>query len=421
MISCRTADRNCICKMLKYILSILTVLLIIALVILYHPAIQVSTSQELQAILERPLQKVEIRLKPGIYRLQPVHFTDPSCGNCQDPEMPVAATYGAKISGNDIIITGPENHSAIIETNAGYGLYLRDCENLLLENLTITGGIRDTAAMASDAAIVVSNSSVTISNNRIVNNIGDSLLIARHITGIMGICGRENSHLTIINNEILGNSWDGIALYRQSEAVISGNIIDGIDNAGREAGGGRGVAIGITWDARAEVRDNLIRHYWKGIGIFVNGQAEVSGNIIENCLTWGISLWDAGQGYPRSLITDNIIYHTGAMGAALTSQTTDDPGCFCHNIIVETAGNPAYDDPDYYGYQCALAVHELSENFLIEENIFHLNRRATPDLPDQDISVEEFQVGLPEIFTRFQKHPLWQQSSFYHKFFRQER
>jgi len=56
--------------------------------------------------------------------------------------------------------------------------------------------------MATDAAIVVSNSDIAIRNSTIQDNLGDSLLISKHISGVMGICGRENSHMTIIGNEI---------------------------------------------------------------------------------------------------------------------------------------------------------------------------------------------------------------------------
>ncbi len=127
----------------------------------------------------------------SIYNLSAVSFIDSTCGNCLEPDTPVSATYGLRISGKNITISGPEDRSAVIYTNSGYGLYIKDCERCILENLTITGGIRDSAAFASDAAIVVSNSSVTIRDNIITRNLGDSLMIAKNISGIMGICGRE--------------------------------------------------------------------------------------------------------------------------------------------------------------------------------------------------------------------------------------
>ena len=56
------------------------------------------------------------------------------------------------------------------------------------------------------------------------------------------------------------------------------------------------MGIGLTWDARAEVRRNRVSRYWKGIGIFVDARADVSHNVVEDILTWGIAYWDAGKG-----------------------------------------------------------------------------------------------------------------------------
>ncbi len=213
----------------------------------------------------------------------------------------------------------------------------------------------------------------------------------------MGICGRESSYLEIKDNEIIRNSWDGIALYRDSEAIIEGNIIDGIDKAGGKIpGGGRGVAIGVTWNAKAKITDNYIARYWKGIGLFVDAIGIVQNNIIEDMSTWGISIWDAGKGKPQGYISNNIIYDTGAMGVAITSSTEENPGFFKDNIIVQTAQNSTYDSPDYYGFQCALALHSAPAEFVIENNLFYNNRRAADDLPDNDVSEEEFLLKFQE-------------------------
>ena len=77
------------------------------------------------------------------------------------------------------------------------------------------------------------------------------------------------------------------------------NVIDGVDKAGGKArGGGRGVAIGVTWNASAEIRRNRVTRYWKGIGLFVDARGTVEENVVEEMLTWGIAFWDAGRGKP---------------------------------------------------------------------------------------------------------------------------
>jgi hypothetical protein len=327
---------------------------------------------ELQRLFVEPVESLHVTLMSGEYHLVPSAIVDSTCGNCENANTPVDATVGLHIRGKYVRITGPEDRSAIIHTHAGYGLFFEGCADGLVENVTITNGQRDTNGNATDAAIVVKNSTVTIRNNLISNNIGDSAVVAAKVVGIMGICGRENSNLTITNNEIIRNSWDGIALYRDAVAVIEGNIIDGVDKArGAQVGGGRGVGIGVTWNGKATIRNNLVTRYWKGIGLFVDAHGVVEGNIVEDIITWGIAYWDADKGTPVGVIENNIIYKTGACGASITrTREGEDPGRFVGNAIMETAQNERYDAPDYYCYQCALALHAVPAGFVIERNLF---------------------------------------------------
>jgi parallel beta-helix repeat protein len=233
---------------------------------------------------------------------------------------------------------------------------------------------------------------VVINENLITNNVGDSATVAKTIVGIMGVCCREHSFVTITNNDIIRNSWDGIALYRGAVATIENNTVDGVDKArGAQIGGGRGVGIGVTWNGRATIRNNRVTRYWKGIGLFVDAYGIVEGNIVEDIITWGISYWDADKGLPVGFIRNNVIYKTGACGASITrAREGEKTGEFTNNIIVETGQNPKYDPPDYYCFQCALALHAVPNSFIIKDNLFYNNRRATPDLPDHDVPLGEF-------------------------------
>ena len=375
---------------------------------------QVTSVIGLQAVLSGKVDSLEIYLQPGDYYLSPTSITDSTCGNCEEPNQFVPATAGLEISGSYVRITGPENRSAVIHTNAGYGIYFNHCKRGIIENLSVTGGIRDPDGNATDAAIVVKNSAVTIRNNHIYGNIGDSAIVVKNIVGVMGICGRENSDLTITDNEIIGNSWDGIALYRDASATIIGNLIDGVDKASSKvAGGGRGVAVGITWNARATIDGNLIKRYWKGIGIFVDANVTARNNIIEDILTWGIAYWDAERGKPVGIIENNIIYSTGACGVSITrSQPGPNPGHLIGNVIVRTAQNPKYDAPDYYCNQCALSISSKPDNFRIDDNQFFNNRRATETLPDYDLSESEFKKYAEDLRNRLLNSALFQQSDF---------
>jgi hypothetical protein len=354
-----------------------------------------------------------VQIVPGEYHLTPKEFVDSTCGNCEDPNTAVAATYGLQVSGKGLWIQGPEDHSAVIITHSGYGLFFNHCEACDIEDLTITGGERDEDGNATDAAIVVKNSNVSIKHNQIRDNIGDSATVAENVVGIMGICGRENSTMYVFENQIMRNSWDGIALYRGASATIAFNIIDGVDKAGgKQAGGGRGVAIGVTWNAKANIEYNLVRRYWKGIGLFMDAYGRVEHNIIEDMLTWGIALWDADRGKPVGVIEDNVIYNTGACGASITSSREENPGHFIGNVIVKTAQDPRYDSPDYYCYQCALAEHAVPENFRIEGNVFYDNRRATDDLRDYDVSETEFLEAIEPICEYFSQYEVFEESDF---------
>ena len=375
---------------------------------------QVTSVFGLQAVLSGKVDSLEIYLQPGDYYLSPTSITDSTCGNCEEPNQFVPATAGLEISGSYVRITGPENRSAVIHTNAGYGIYFNHCKRGIIENLSVTGGIRDPDGNATDAAIVIKNSAVTIRNNHIYGNIGDSAIVVKNIVGVMGICGRENSDLTITDNEIIGNSWDGIALYRDASATIIGNLIDGVDKASSKvAGGGRGVAVGITWNARATIDGNLVKRYWKGIGIFVDANVTARNNIIEDILTWGIAYWDAERGKPVGIIENNIIYSTGACGVSITrSQPGPNPGHLIGNVIVRTAQNPKYDAPDYYCNQCALSISSKPDNFRIDDNQFFNNRRATETLPDYDLSESEFKKYAEDLRNRLLNSALFQQSDF---------
>ncbi len=358
--------------------------------------IRVSTAEELQQLFIQPVESLEVSLLPGTYRLTPKPIIDPTCGNCQDPQTPVHATVGLHLRGQFIRLIGPPDRSAVVYTNAGYGLFIDSCARAEIIGLTITGGARDTAGAATDAAIVVKHSSALIRNNRIYANIGDSAIVGTVVVGIMGIAGREGAKMEIRHNEIERNSWDGIALYRDAEAIIEDNIVDGVEKAtGQKIGGGRGVAIGVTWNGKATIRRNLVKRYWKGIGLFVDASGIVEQNIVEDIVTWGIQLWDADRGKPSGKIERNVIYNTGACGAAITRASSEgDPGYFVGNILIRTAQNPRYDAPDYYCYQCALALHAVPNNFRVEDNVFYNNRRATSDLPDYDIPREVFEKAI---------------------------
>lgn len=327
---------------------------------------------------------VRFVLSNGHYFLEPSEYEDPLCANCADPTERVPATLGLRVSGRGIELVGANADSVVIHTNAGYGLLFEECENCLLSGVTVTDGVRDPDGRASDAGIVVRASTVRIEECRITENLGDSAVVASVVVGVMGIAGRENSDFSVNNCVIERNSWDGIALFRDARAEIRNNIVDGVDKAsGSRVGGGRGVAIGITWNAEAIVEGNLVRRYWKGIGMFVDAHATVRNNIVEDMLTWGIAYWGADSGLAVATIEENVVFQTGACGVLIDRPTGgDEPaGSFSRNAIVRANQNERYDSGEPYCEQLPIAHDRIPDGFVEADNLIHDNRRPD-DAPE---------------------------------------
>ena len=361
-------------------------------------------------------EPIRVLLLEGHHWLEPSAYLDPSCGNCEDPSTLVPASVGVVMTGSALRLVGPERGEAVVHTRAGYGLLVEDCTDCEISNVVFTDGVRDTSGSATDAALVVRRSSVRIAENTIRDNIGDPEIIQDKIVGIIGIAGREGAKMRIEGNRILRNSWDGIALYRGAEAEIVDNEIDGVDLAlGRTAGGGRGVGIGLTWNAKATVRGNRVARYWKGIGVFVDAQATVEDNVVERIATWGLSLWDAGKGRPSARFLHNVVDSTGACGCSIVRESAElpAPGELRGNVFSRTGQNPKYDDGEPYCYQAAIALHAAPETFRIGDNLLLDNREpgGRPGSGDRDPAT----VGLTlaNLAARLAIYPAAAQSDFF--------
>lgn len=273
-------------------------------------------TSDLQHAIDHAQSGDVIRIEPGIYEAKPRIFIDSLCGNCLEHRTFVSATQGFHIENKSLTIHGVDRERCVLKTNAGYGVYVNRSVNFSISNLTITGGVRDTSGDATDAAIVVKYSRATISDVRIID---DTIRMPNVIVGIGGIFGREGSELIISNNFIYNNTWDGIALYRGATAFITDNIIDK----------GRGVGIGITWDANAIVSRNRISHYWKGIGTFGTSRAIVRNNAVFDNLGWGLVV--TGSSFMEA--SNNAIVRNGNCGIAPWDSSAH--GVFTNNIIAE--------------------------------------------------------------------------------------
>jgi parallel beta-helix repeat protein len=359
-----------------------------------------------------------IQFAPGTYTLFPRTYTEDECGNCEAESTQVAATVGLEVSGRGIWLQGPdEGHGeAIIETNAGYGILFEDCSSCRLERITVTSGERDSDPNATDGAVVVKRSSVSIQDCIIRDNVGTPELVTETVVGIAGIVGRNGSALTVRNNRIVRNSWDGVVLYRGSQGTIENNVIDGVDLArGRLIGGGRGVGIGATGESFARVSGNLVRHYWKGIGVFLDAQMTAEGNVVEHVATWGMTLWDADRGKPVGNFRRNIIFDTGACGMSIVRSSGDPPppGQVVQNVFIRTGQDPAYDSGEPYCLQMPIARHAVPPRFPINGNLFLDNREGEGREHPEDLSREAFDIQLLPILEGLQRWTAVQESDFW--------
>ena len=360
---------------------------------------------------------VRIVMRPGHYWLSPDPWTDPSCGNCEDPDRTVEGTAGLVVSGRNIELvgTGSSADEVVIHAPAGHGIVFDGCEACALRGLTVTDAVRDTVGETTNAAVLIRESDVHLDSVVIRDNLGDSAVVANTVSGVMGIAVREGGELLLTNSRIIRNSWDGVAMYREASATLRDNVVDGVDAAtGARLGGGRGVGIGLTWNARAVVEGNLVRGYWKGIGVFVDAEGEIRENIVEDVLTWGIVLWDADKGTPRALVERNAVYRTGACGLNIHDSGESDPapGFVRHNIVIQTGQNPRYDNGEPYCEQTAIAVPHVPEGFAISDNALRSNRESE-DAPGRgDQNDDEYESLAAPVLEALRLRPALRGSAF---------
>lgn len=375
---------------------------------------------ELQMALVTIREPTRIVLEPGHYVLAPTEWTDSTCGNCQDPATPVPATLGLRLTGERLELVGAAADSVIIHTNAGYGILVEDCTGCVIRGVTVTGGIRDPDGQATNGAVVVRRATATVDACRIRDNIGDSTTVAQTVVGIAGVVGREGAELSLTNCRIERNSWDGVALYRGARAQIHDNVVDGVDQAsGARVGGGRGVGIGLTWDAQAEISGNLVTRYWKGIGAFVDAQATVRYNVVEDILTWGIAFWGADGGGAVGRIQENAIYQTGACGAMIDRATGGEvpPGFFRANLVVATGQNERYDTGEPYCPQRPIARATVPDGFTITDNLLTGNRQPTDAWPlEEELDEAAFRAQAASLIAALSTRPALAGSAFLARF-----
>ncbi|MBI2895582.1 MAG: right-handed parallel beta-helix repeat-containing protein [Deltaproteobacteria bacterium] len=291
--------------------------------------------RNLQVAIDDARDGDTIRLMPGRFVAEPSEYTDPTCGNCGDADFraDIPATAGFIVSGKGLHILGSSRDESIIETSAGYGVLFESAGESTLEQVTVTGGLRDADGRATDAGIVVRHTSLVVKDVDVVEN--DDLYQGEPdpIVGIIGIAGREGAELTVIGCRIENNSWDGIAMYR-SDPDVAGSAATALvvhTTIGCTSGcvnpRGRGVGIGVTWDAEAVIVNSRIHHQWKGIGSFGTSRVTALNNIVSDQVGWGVIA--SGQSWMEAI--NNVIVANGTTGLAAWDPSAS--GRFVNNVV----------------------------------------------------------------------------------------
>jgi len=274
----------------------------------------VERGSDLQAVIDRAADNDTIIVGAKEFEARPRAFIDSLCGNCLDNRTPVEASYGFIVKDKALVIIGKDRDQSRLITRAGYGLFFVDSEGSVVQNLTVSGGVRDLDGNATDAGIVVRRSRVRIENVDIRDNDHRDSSV---VVGIGGVFGREGADITVTGCRIVNNGWDGVALYRGATATVSDCLIKD----------GRGAGIGVTWDATCQAYRNEVTGFWKGIGSFGTSLVVARNNLVHDNLGWGM----IATGQSRLHAINNVIHHNGNCGLAPWS--TEAGGRIINNII----------------------------------------------------------------------------------------
>lgn len=277
---------------------------------------RVELGSDLQAVIDRAVDGDTIMLGAKTFEARPTKYVDSLCGNCENPQTTVEASYGFLIKDKSLVLVGTDRRTTRLVTNSGYGVFFVNSRSSQIHNLTITGGRRDGDGNATDAGLVIRQSALTVTEVDIRDNDDRDSAV---VVGVCGVVGREGAEIELRNCSIVNNSWDGVALYRGASALIADCRISD----------GRGAGIGVTWDAMCVAYRNDVSGYWKGIGSFGTASLISHNNLIHDNLGWGLIA--TGQSHLDAI--NNVVHHNGNCGVAPWS--TDSRGRIINNIITQ--------------------------------------------------------------------------------------
>ena len=120
--------------------------------------------RKLEFAIDAATDGATIQIHPGTYSAWPVAYDDPGCGNCDDATYAsgAKASRGFLIEDKSLHLIGDNRDTVILDTNAGYGVLFINAGESSIQNLTVTGGMRDADGQATDGGIVVKYTTLLI-------------------------------------------------------------------------------------------------------------------------------------------------------------------------------------------------------------------------------------------------------------------
>lgn len=290
--------------------------------------------RHVQSAIDHAQSGDTVFIRNGRHYATPVNFIDPTCGNCDAASFRqnIPATRGFLVIGKTVFLKGESRTGTILETRAGYGVLFESAGTSRIENLTITGGIRDRDGRATNGAVVARATALTVRFADIVYNSNRYTGTPDPIVGISGIVGREGAVIEAHDLLIAHSSWDGIALYRGDPAVPNSGARATIRHLNITHG--RGVGIGVAWDARATIYGVSVSNFWKGVGSFGSAVVSLKSSIVRDHLMWGV----IAAGTSSLTAVNNVVTRVGTVGMAQWDPTATVD--FTNNIVYDNGRDP---------------------------------------------------------------------------------
>jgi uncharacterized secreted repeat protein (TIGR03808 family) len=275
-----------------------------------------------------------------------VHFDDIKSVRISDCEIAGAGGNGVTLESCD----GEVTHSTIIDA-ADNALFCNDSRGLLIAANIIAksgnGGIRVWQSdKRRDGSLIADNriedtsarAGGTGENGNAINvfRAADVIVRGNHIrnAAFSAIRGNSASNIQIVGNNCA--ALDEVAIYSEfgfEGAVISDNVIDGAET-------GISVTNFNEGGRLATVRGNLVRNLRTrrpdeaGVGIGVEADAVVSGNVIEGAPLAGIS---AGWGrYLRNVAVTGNVVRVAGFGVAVSVVAGAGVAVIANNLFAGT-------------------------------------------------------------------------------------